>query len=211
MTLATELLSSVSTSLLDDAERTWSEEELFGYLNRAVAQVCGTLLDVYVVTNVVALTAGPRQELPADGVALIDIPRDGNGNGVTQQALNELARTRPQWAATAQSEDIAYFMYDRRSPRTYLVYPPAGAGATVELVYAAIPPVMTYPNDEIPIPATFDTALWAYVLALAYAKNSKRQDMAKSTGYMGLYTQVISEWKKIKDGTVASPDLRGVR
>jgi len=211
VTLASTLLGEVSATLLDESGTTWTSAELLTYLNNGIAQACGTLLDIYVVANEVALTAGVRQVLPADGLMLIDIPRTGDGTAVTQQAMNELARTRPSWPNDPASDTISYFMYDRRSPKTFLVYPAATGAGTAELVYAATPPVMNYLADEIPIDATFNTALWAYVLGMAYSKNSKRQDMTKATSYMGLFTSILDSWKKTKDSMVAPPDLVGSR
>ncbi|MBP7597684.1 MAG: hypothetical protein KA738_02810, partial [Pseudoxanthomonas sp.] len=66
------ILDSVSVTLLDTARRTWSRAELLGYLNEALRATAFVKPDMYPVRDFVTLAAGIAQELPADGVALID-------------------------------------------------------------------------------------------------------------------------------------------
>jgi hypothetical protein len=208
MTTGQNIVDTARKSLLDGAKRTWSDAELLGYLNSAIGQACGTLLDIYVVVSMTGTAIGVRQTLPSGGLVLLDVPRNGNGGAVTQVALSELARTHTTWAGDASSADTNYFMFDKRSPATFLVYPPASSGTQLELVYGAVPSAIAL-SDTVPISPAFDTALWAYVLSMAYAKNSKKQDLAKSKEFMGLYTQVLDTWRKAKDAAGIPSDPLG--
>lgn len=203
-----QLVDRVRKTLLDSRAVTWGDDELLDYLNAGIAQLCGTFLDLYVVAALTALIAGPRQNLPPGGVALIDIIRNSDGTALSQQSLVELGRVSPGWAAQTQTADPDFFVYDKRSPRTFLVSPPVIVGTQVELVYSAIPDAIAA-GDLIPVPDSFGTALWAYMLSMAYSKNSKKTDLAKATGYMGLYVQIIGSWEAAKGGTVAPPDTTG--
>lgn len=208
MTIAQALVDECRLTLIDAAKVTWSDAELLGYLNSGIAQACGTILDAYVkVTSAFALAAGARQTMPADALVLIDIPRSGTG-AMAQQALSELARVHPTWPADTAGDPV-YFIYDRRSPLTFLVYPPAASAKTVELVYGAVPATITLP-DTIPLSPWYDTPLWQYVLAKAWAKNSKHQDLEKSKAFMAAYTAALEIWAKAKAANVSPPDIEGV-
>lgn len=209
MTTAATLIGRARVTLIDSAKVTFTDDELLAYLNEGIAHACGVLLDIYVKAEVATLAAGVRQNLPAGGLLLLDIPRNSTGETVTQAALAELSRTHPNWAAETGAGVVNYFMFDRRTPATFLVYPPATVSAAVELVYGAIPTEVVL-GDEIPVSRAFDTALWAYVIGLAYAKNTKTQDLQKSQGYLGLFNQILSDWKKAKESTALPPDLKGV-
>lgn len=209
MTTAQTVVDTARVTLLDAAKRSWSDAELLGYLNSGIEQACGTLLDIYVIAADVPLNTGVRQALPAGGLVLIDVIHNTNGGAVTQAALSELSRTQPTWAADANSADTKYLMLDPRAPATFYVYPSASSGASAELLYGAVPATLIL-SDTVPISPAFNTALWAYILGMAYAKNSKKQDLAKSQGYMGLYTQVLDKWKATKGASITPPDPTGV-
>jgi hypothetical protein len=73
-------------------------------------------------------------------------------------------------------------MFDPRDPKTFYVYPPAGAGASVDLVYAAYPTDIVEPADgalytavsgNTSLPDIYGNALGDYVLYRAYTKDSE--------------------------------------
>jgi len=209
MTLAQVLVDRSRLTLIDAAKVTWADDELLGYLNAGIAQACGTLLDIYVKAQMTNLVAGVRQTLPAGGLVLIDIPRNGAGGAVQQAQSSEFGRTTENWAAAAASANVGYYFFDPRNPASFLVSPPATAGASVELVFGAVPDPIAL-GAQVPISPAFDTALWAYTNALAYAKSTKRQDLTKTNAFLGLYNGVLDTWKKGRATTVKPPDAKGV-
>lgn len=208
MTLASDLVASARSTLIDADASTWSDDELFSYLRMGVNKACALLLDLYVDVVDQALQPGMRQQLPDGALVLIDAPTNGAGGPVTQQALTELQRTQRTWAA-ATAGPTSYVVYDKRSPRTYLVWPPASSGASLEIVVGTLPPAFTS-SDEIPISEWFDTALWAFICAMALAKNTTRQDLNKTGAFMGVFNADLDRWKAVKDATVSPPDRQGV-
>jgi len=208
VTAASTLIDQARTTLIDTSARTWAEDELFGYLRMGVNQACAALLDLYVTVVDHALDAGMRQYLPEGGLVLVDATTNGDGGPVTQQALAELARTQPEWR-TATPGQPSFFIYDKRSPQTFMVWPPAGSGASLELVIGAMPPEFSS-SDELPISAWFDRALWAFIVGMALAKNTQRQDLTKSALFMAMFDKDIAAWKAAKESTVSPPDVRGV-
>ena len=198
MTLASAVVADVRATLIDAAKATWSDADLLAYLNDAIAMVCGLYGDLYiVVNNAFGLTPGVRQALPAGGVVLVDIPYNGQGSTVTQQAVTEVGRVHPTWAAETATTDVRFYMYDRRSPATFLVYPPAASGATVSIVYGAVPSAIAS-GDPVPLPDWTERALWALVLSKAYAKSTQRQDLTKSKDFLSIGMSIFDKWAEGK-------------
>jgi hypothetical protein len=57
------------------------------------------------------------------------------------------------------------------------------------VTYGAVPPALTGSSGEdIPVPDSYQNALTNFVLAKAYAKNSKKQDLTKTSAY-------TNEWR----------------
>lgn len=208
MTSASTILGQARETLIDANAITWSEAELLGYLRMAVNKACALLLDLYVTVVDHPLDPGLRQTLPEGALVLIDAPTNGNGGPVTQQAMTELQRVQREWGAATPGQP-SYFAYDKRSPLTFLVYPPASSGASLELVLGTLPPEFSS-SDELPISPWFDTALWAFVCGMALAKNTTRQDLTKTATFMGVFNADMAAWKATKDGTVSPPDKQGV-
>lgn len=208
MSSASTLIGQVRTTLIDTNAQTWTDDELLGYLVMAVNKACALLLDLYVTVVDHALEPGMRQSLPEDGLILIDATTNGNGAPVTQQALTELARVQRTWAAATPGQP-EFFIYDKRAPLTFMVWPPAASGASIELVIGALPPAFTS-SDEIPISQWFDSALWAFVCAMALAKNTNRQDLTKTAQFMAVFNADLAAWKTAKESNVSPPDPTGV-
>lgn len=208
MTSASTIIGQARTTLIDADATTWTDDELLGYLRMAVNKACALILDLYVTVVDHPLDPGLRQTLPDRALVLIDAPTNGDGGPVTQQAMTELQRVQREWG-TATTGQPSYFAYDKRSPLTFLVYPPASSGASIELVVGALPPEFAS-SDEIPISPWFDTALWAFVCGMALAKNTTRQDLTKTGLYMGMFQSDLATWKATKDATVGPADKQGV-
>lgn len=209
MTTAQSIVDQARGTLIDTDKITWTDAELLGYLNQGIAQAAGTLLGLYVVTSLVSLVAGTRQTLPAGGLMLLEIPRNGLGNAVRQASGAEFAKTRPTWPGETASNDTKFFFYEPHAPTSFMVYPPANVGAQVECVYAAVPPAVTLAGT-VPISPAFDTALWAFTIGLAYAKNTKRQDLGQSKLFLELYGGALANWKKGLGESASAPDPKGV-
>lgn len=208
MSGAQTLVGQARTTLIDTEATTWPDDELLGYLQMGVKKICALLLDAYVTVTEHALATGMRQYLPEGGLVLIDATTNGDGQPVLQQALTELARTQRDWAAATPGQP-RYFVYDKRSPKTFLVWPPAASGASLELVIGAQPPEFDF-SDQVPIDEWFDTALWAFVCSMALAKNTTRQDLGKSTQFLAMFNADLDRWRAVKDATVSPPDRQGV-
>lgn len=188
---AATILDSVAVTLLDTAGRTWSPDELLGYLNEALRTTALAKPDVYTVENSLILAAGVQQLVPADGVALIDIPRNTNGRVVTQVDKTLLDEASRFWPAGTQESTVEHFTADPRDPLRFVVFPPNDGEGVVDIVYAAIPPQVMYAAETLPVNESYQAPLQEYMLGRAYAKNSKRQDLQKSVAYFNQWGAML--------------------
>lgn len=183
MILAQIIIDEAATLLLDKAHRTWSLADLLLYYNEALRATAFVKPDMYTVDNFLTPAPGVQQNLPSDGIALLDITENAGGRVVTQVdegLLEEANRFFPR--ATPQAE-VEHFTADPRAPRRYRVFPPNDGTGSVRVLYGAVPPQANYDTEELPVPDSFQTVLLDFMLSRAYAKNSKRQDLAKASYY----------------------------
>ena len=186
---ASTILTSVSTTLLDTANYTWSQAELLEYLTEGLQATAALKPNSYITEVAFAPVAGTNQTLPADGVALIDIQRNTGGRVVTQVDKELLDESTRFWPNSTQSAIAQHFTYDPRNPLNFVLFPPSTGTGTLDLVYAAVPPTVTTGSQTINLVAAYVPALIDYVLSRAYAKNSKRQDLSKAQAYLGQWAQ----------------------
>jgi hypothetical protein len=180
------LLSGVSATLLDVARRTWDYPELVGYLNEALRATAFVKPDMYPISGYIPLIAGIAQELPEGGVAVIDFSHNEvSGRAITQTDLALLQEENRFWPAATREVDVENYAADPRTPRRFYCFPPNDGTGSIYGPYGAVPDTLTGSSgEEIPVPSSYQTALTNFVLAKAYAKNSKRQDLTKSSAYM---------------------------
>lgn len=191
--LASVILNGASLTLLDVDRVTWSETELLGYLNEALRATALVKLDLVTKQEALALAAGVLQNLPADGIALIDIKRNATG---TQRVVTEvdnqiLAEVQRFWPAGTQETAVEHFTVNPTAPRQFDVYPPNNGTGQVIALYGVVPPVLTAAADTVPVLEIYQQPLTQYVLARAYDKNSKRQDLTKAAAAMQNWARAI--------------------
>lgn len=185
MTIAASVILDEAAGLLLDATyRTWPAADLLTYLNEALRATAFVKPDMYTVQGFVAMAVGVLQELPEDGVALIDVVRNQNGRVITQVDKGLLEEANRFWPAATRETTLEHYTADPRNPRRFQVFPPSNGTSLVELLYGAVPPTIVSAAEEIPVPDSYQTVLLNFILAKAYAKNSKRQDLVKSNMFM---------------------------
>lgn len=207
--LASDILAPARHTLLDASGVAWADAELLSYLNSGLTELVSRKPDVYPKVGAITLVAGVWQDLPADAVLFLDAITNAAGAGVTVEAPHEFVRVHPTWASDTASANVRYVLFDPRLPTKINVYPPATAGATLTVKYGAVPVRLTATSDAVTVPAWYETALWAFVVAMAYAKNSKRQDMAKFTQFMALFSASVLGNTPAERATAAVIDRAG--
>ena len=186
------LIARVRATLLDPAGVYWPDGELYDYLSAAQTAVVSLKPDAYALTATVALTAGVLQGIPQDGVQLLDVVRNAGGTGIRQIERDTLSHANAQWAGAAPQAQVLHYMPDPRNPLRFHVFPPSDGSGSVELVYAAVPPRVAASGDTLVLPQVYESALHAYVCALAFAKNTDRGDLSRYQALMAQFYQLVS-------------------
>jgi hypothetical protein len=195
----------VRVTLIDAAKRTWSDAELLGYLNQALRQLCTVKPDAYVKRAYIPMVAGTNQQLPADGLLLMDL----DNNEVSQQSVTMVVRSlldhqNRYWQAATQELDVEHYAADPRDPRRFDVTPPNNGSGSVRATYGAIPaPILL--TDVLPIPDSYDYPLRCFVLSRAYAKSGQRQDLGKVGGLMGEFRAALGLDAQVQTTVAPSP------
>ncbi len=185
--IAKDLILRAVTQLQDKGAVRWSTADLVRWLNDGQRQIAVDRPDSVAVAIDFALAVGARQTIPADSLAFIDVLCNFvSRKAVRKVAMSDLDAIEPGWQGRAGSNAIQHFTHDLREPRSFHVYPPAIAGARVELIHARAPALI----DEAPsgdwttvtgntsVSDAFANALLDYVLYRAFAMDSEATGMA---------------------------------
>lgn len=184
-TSAESILINILEDLNDPGFVQWSPYDLIGYLNWGLREISVYRPDLFTVTASVALVAGAKQTLPEAAVKFVEITRNTSGR---ERAIKRTTRElmdsfNPAWTTARSSTEIQHYTYDMRDPRVFYVYPPAAAGASVEMVYTTVPANMVtnvaspeaidHVQGNVPIPDTLAPALGHYVLHRAFSRETE--------------------------------------
>jgi len=182
---AQALIRRVVETLQDTTSIRWPVAELVRYLNDGQREIIVHRPDAMVTNASVSLASGTKQSLPANGAKLIDVVRNSAGNkrAIRMCAREILDAQSPGWHNLSGVTEIVHFMFDPRDPKVFYVYPPAAvSGASVDLVYSALPTDIAEPaagtdfaavSGNISVPDIYSNALQDYVLYRAYTKDSQ--------------------------------------
>jgi hypothetical protein len=108
---------------------------------------------------------------------------------------------------------IKHFLFDVRDTDVFYVYPPAIAGAEVDVVVAKLPAPVTYvgsafTQDEVGIPDAYENALLDYVLYRAWSKDSEyAANAAKAASHYQAFAASLTG--DLQANVLAGPKKRG--
>ncbi|SNY95568.1 phage adaptor protein [Halomonas sp. hl-4] len=155
----------------------WTVEELVGWLNEAYIIVATQRPDAHSITADISLQAGARQQIPDDGLRLMDILANEKGRAIRATDRRMLDTTLPNWAGEKASLDTEFFVFDERTPRDFWVYPPAPEGAQVSAVYVEQPSPHAVGDMASPLSVSdrYAPALLDLVLYRAFSKDAESQ------------------------------------
>lgn len=151
----------------------WPLTELTNWLNDSRRELAVVRPDIYSTMASQTLAAGAKQELPADGLRLMDIPRNTSGAAVTVTQRGFLDQQNPGWHQMTGSATIKHFMVDERNPKIYWVYPPATTAASVELIYQQAPTDYTTSSTLSAYEELYGGAMVDYICYRAFSKDSE--------------------------------------
>lgn len=197
-TTGQDLFDRAQIILGDNATR-WTGAEGLLWINDGQRESVVHLPSACTKTAVLTMAQGTRQSLVglADAVQLQDVPRNMGSDGTTPgRAITVKPRAwideqRPGWHGDAAGEAIhAFFSAD--DPKTFYRWPPANAGAKVEIVYAALPQALTNLASTIGLDDIYANSLAYYLLFRSFSKNRNAQAaLANASGYYQLFLQSL--------------------
>lgn len=198
------IIHQVVDILQDPTSVRWPVDELVRYLNTGQREIIIHRPDAMVTNAPVAMVAGTKQAIPAGGAKLIEVVRNSGGNKRAVRLVNReiLDAQVPGWHNLTGVTELLHFMFDPRDPKVFYVYPPAAAsGASVELVYSALPTDITEPGPgtlwtavtgDIPIPDLLSNALVDYILYRCYQKDAEyAANGQRSTAYYAAFANAL--------------------
>lgn len=205
-TTVRSILNRVSILLNDQEFIRWEESELLAWLNdgqRAIAT--GPATDAYVVRGNITATAGTVQNLPSDGIRLVDVVQNvSDGTPVLQSDYALVNVLGAAWRAAAAGVAENFF-YDPNNPKQFEVYPPQTGGESIELVYNAQPGDSVISGNII-IDDLYGDALINYIAYRAFSKDSEdaSPELGRATAFFRAYLHATGQ----KDATDAVVEPR---
>jgi len=190
MALVKEVIDKAKVILQDTTSIRWPEDELIGWVNDACREVALIKPDASSRNEIVPLTAGTKQWLPAAGLRLLRVVRNISDpvNNIGGRAIRLVSREvldaqQPDWhdpestGLSAFGGVVKHYMYDEQDPQHYYVYPGIDGAIrpapTIEIIYSGNPETVDSINDPIPIPEMYNNAILNYVLYMAYMKDAE--------------------------------------
>jgi hypothetical protein len=185
-----DLISRAQTLLKDTTAVRWAAVELQNYLNDGYREIVNLRPDSNAQTGTFTCAAGYRQNITtgfANAHALLDVfsnkASTSNKKHVSLVDRKSLDDQRPGWYNEQSSVSVEKYLFDPRTPKQFLVYPPATTSAQLEIMYAIVPTPHTLTENQLMNSATSDViklddvyanALLDYILYRAYSKDAEQ-------------------------------------
>lgn len=200
---AQSIVKSVVEVLQDPTNIRWKIADIARYFNDGRRQIIMHRPDAGATEAAVTLVAGVRQTIPGAGASLLDIKR----NTTSKRAVTPIRDRKlldaldPTWPAATGVADIEHFMYDERDALSFMVYPPAASGASVDMLYSAIPTDITIPGPgavytdvtgNLVLPDVFANAMIDYCLYRCYSiDNEFSPDPQRADKHLTLFAAAL--------------------
>ncbi len=180
-TTAQSVVFEVQTKLQDLTGIRWPATEIVRDLNDGQREIVQKRPEMSETTTALVLVAGAKQTVPATCCKLIDIPRNTNGAAIRPADRNLLDALDPNWYTRTGTRQIKHFTQESGRAKTFYVYPPATAGASVDLVHAPYPTDVPVPGGvtyaqvtgDIDVDDVFKSALIHFCLFRAFSKDAE--------------------------------------
>lgn len=232
VTKVIDIVRRVERILNDDSAIRWTRLELQDWINDAYKEIVIARPDANAQTVTVCLAVGTRQKLtdPAtinltSALRVLDVIRNMAATS-DKRAIRLVDRAvlddqMPTWHAATGAVTVSHWMFDPKTPKEFLVFPPATAASTVELAYssvpvphalaetalnpfAAVPDTTTIGLDDIYANTVLDYILYrAYSKDASYAANSNR-----ATGHLNAYSQSLGLKTTVDVSTTETADIK---
>lgn len=165
-------LARASVLLQDVTNIRWPQSELLDWLNDGQREIVLKKPNASVRNTAFTLAVGTKQQLPADGVQLIDVVRNLPGPAVRIVSREVLDAQLPNWHGAPGQTQVVHFCYSELDLRNFYVYPPNNGAGAVELIYSASPVNATL-GGVISVDDIYQSVLLDYILYRAWSKDAE--------------------------------------
>jgi hypothetical protein len=188
-----DLIVRAQTLLQDEDSVRWTVAELQYWLNDAYKETIGLRPDANTQTAEYTCVAGPRQVLTGsfpNAIRLVEVVRNlattSNKTSIRLTDRKSLDTQRRSWYSDTTTASVELYMFDPRTPKEFLVYPPASTAARLEVIYSVLPLEHALTDAQLINPATaetiriddiFATSLFDYMLYRAFSKDAEQTAM----------------------------------
>jgi hypothetical protein len=197
------------TLIAVDDNEFWEDPELLDYLSAAQTAVGKQKPDALARAIDHALAAGPMQTLPVGFTQVLDVVYNKvSGKTAMQKSRRVFDHSFQTLFSQAAAVDVLLWRFDERLPDRYWVLPPNSGAGAVQVIAAKRPARLVALTDELELGDEWETALWAYVVAHAFAKNSMRQDLTKFSSFMAVFSAYLAGASQAQVADAPKQDAR---
>lgn len=166
------------------------------FLNAAIRQVALVRPDSVASTGALRLAPGASQRVPASSTTLLDIVRNLGADGATPGnpivQVSKEASMVYDWKRTGAT--VEAYQYDALDdPSVFRVFPavPASKPVWVEVVTSLVPPVVSSPNDVVPLASSFAGPLEHWMLYQVLAGDNSASNLSKAQQHWQAFYQAL--------------------
>lgn len=186
-----DILSRASIVLNDEDHVRWTVGELLEWINDAAGEVVIRRPQARAQVRPLTLVAGPLQSLPVGGIQVIDVVRNVPGRSISRVQRRLLDDQAPDWYDAKQADRIKHYTLEEETPTHFYVYPPAKAGAVVEVKFSEAPPAVTAQTDTLDIDRAYIGPIVSYVLYRSMAKDSEYANGAVAAAHFQAFSEAL--------------------
>lgn len=205
------ILERARTQLLDPNSNRWETLELVKYINDGQREIVLYKPDASVSNTTLNLSAGTKQNLPADTVRLITVVRNDTADSkraVRAVSRETLDRLKPNWHGETQSSEVQHFVFDEADQTRFYVYPANNGSGAVEIVYTSQPATVS-DVDNLTVNDAYANVVLDYVLYRAFGKDSDIPSAAnRSTTHYNAFMNALTGIQQVDVGI--SPQIEPV-
>ncbi len=192
-----DVLVAASIVLQDPSFKRYTPSYLNAFLNEACREVAMVKPNATAENIDLPMAVGSEQSLPDSHASILRAIRNTASNTlITTVSRTTLDATIPGWQSASvvpQAKDVEHLIYDKASPRDFLVYPPNDGTGKIRVSASKIPAtlqdgsnatdVATYTTVVSDIPDIYQTALVDFVLYKAFSLDMNVPGAAQRAGY----------------------------
>ena len=200
--LASHVIGEAAKLLNDLGHVRWSVADKLSWLNAAQRQIVAVRPDASATKADLVLAAGPEQSIPFGGTKLLDVIRNIDGRAVTLISRDQLTALNSGWFTVRPARVIQHYTFDANDPKSFHVYPPAEAGVTLRVLYAALPQECATVNAPIALDDIYEGPLIDWICYRAWSVDGDSPtDAPRAANALATFMQALTGKTQSDQGT----------